>query len=419
MKVGIVGAGAAGLCAIKQSLSFGCDVIAFEQSDKIGGTWVYTDDVGKDKYGNGIHSSMYKGLHTNLPKELMSFPDFPFPSQEKSFISANDVNDYLNLYADSFNLREYIKFETHVVRVRPLLENVWEVIVKDSSAGKYETFLFDAVLVCNGHFSTPNTPRFPGRTDFKGRQVHSHEYRTAEPFANRRVLLVGAGPSGVDIVQEIAKVAAKVFWSNHLTTPKSIAHENLVQKPDVAELTAVGASFVDGSRESFDEIVYCTGYKYTFPFFSVDGGLACDDNFVRPLFKHCLNINQPSIGIIGLPVYVCPFQTFDLQIRFCLTFMTGRKELPSKEEMLEDTKRDMNGRWQRGFKREKAHAFGKGLQDVYFDELASAASIVPIKLVVLKMYDENKRHQEFDFANYRRYKFTILGDENFEARILP
>ena len=45
--------------------------VVYEQSNTIGGTWVYNDKVGSDDHGIPIHSSMYKSLKTNLPKEVM------------------------------------------------------------------------------------------------------------------------------------------------------------------------------------------------------------------------------------------------------------------------------------------------------------------------------------------------------------
>lgn len=420
MRIGVIGAGAAGLCAIKHAISFSCEVVAFEQSDVIGGTWVYTDEIGKDKYGNDIHSSMYKGLHTNLPKELMLFPDLPFPPQEKSFVSANDVNNYLKLYADTFNLRGHIKFQHHVLRLRPVPDtSTWEVTVINYSERKYEKYVFDAVLVCNGHFSTPSNPQLEGRDVFKGQQMHSHDYKVPTVFANKRVLVIGGGPSGIDISQEISQYAEKVFWSNHISPAKQVPGENLVQKTDIEKLTADGADFMDGSSETFDEIIYCTGYKYTYPFLSADCGISCDHNYIRPLYKHCLSINHSTLALIGLPFYVCPFQMFDLQIKFCLTFMTRRNQLPSKQEMIEDTNREMNGRWVRGLAKNKAHSMGHGHQDKYYADLAEAAKITPIKPVMLKMYDENRRNQQLDFANYRRMQFTVLDDENFVTKLLP
>lgn len=99
---------------------------------------------------------MYEGLRTNLPKEVMGFPAVPFPETGKSYISAEEVLQYYQNYADAFDLRKHIKFEHHVLRVRPLIDETWEVIVKDLSTKSLRLFIFDAVLVCNGHYSYPN-----------------------------------------------------------------------------------------------------------------------------------------------------------------------------------------------------------------------------------------------------------------------
>jgi dimethylaniline monooxygenase (N-oxide forming) len=197
MRICVVGGGgAAGVCAIKYCLQKNLDVIGFEQTSSIGGTWVYTDKIGFDEHNLPIHSSMYRSLHTNLPKELMCFPDFPFPPHEKSFLPASKVLTYLRNYADEFQVPKNIKFNHHVVSVRPLQTAVsgklWEVLVKNLITEAYETLQFDGVLVCNGHFSVPHIPKeFVGREVFKGHQMHSHDYRTNEIFTNKRVLVIG------------------------------------------------------------------------------------------------------------------------------------------------------------------------------------------------------------------------------------
>lgn len=62
LRVGVVGAGPAGLCAARHCLANGMSCTVFEQSGDIGGTWQYTECVGKDKYGIPIHTSMYRDL---------------------------------------------------------------------------------------------------------------------------------------------------------------------------------------------------------------------------------------------------------------------------------------------------------------------------------------------------------------------
>lgn len=190
MRLGIIGAGAAGICAAKHGLNFGHDVVVFEQTNQIGGTWIFTQETGKDKYGLDVHSSMYEELHTNLPKELMCYPDYPYAEQEKSYVPHKDVYEYLNSYADTFNVRECVKFEHHVLRVRPLNDDTWEVIVKNLPTDKYETYILDLILICNGHYQTPELPNYEGSKLFKGRQMHSHDYRNAESFKGKFDLLL-------------------------------------------------------------------------------------------------------------------------------------------------------------------------------------------------------------------------------------
>lgn len=62
MHIAVIGAGTAGICAAKHALAAGCKVTVFEQAKQVGGTWVYSDNIGKDEFGLDVHSSMYKGL---------------------------------------------------------------------------------------------------------------------------------------------------------------------------------------------------------------------------------------------------------------------------------------------------------------------------------------------------------------------
>lgn len=413
MKLCVIGAGAAGLCAARNGIKFGCEVTVFEQTDQIGGTWVYTDEVGKDKNGLNIHTSMYQGLHTNLPKEIMGFPDFPIPPQEKSYISSSDFLEFLHLYAKEFDIVKLVKFEHHVVKVLPLNDDSWEVIVRNLPDNKYENFFFDAVLVCNGHYFNPSLPVLKGSDAFKGKQIHAHDYRTAKSFLGEKVLVIGAGPSGVDLANEISKYAERVTLSHHLKEPINTKFlPNVDQKPDVAHLTNEGAVFVNETFQEYSIIFFCTGYLYTFPFLSSECGIICDDNYVRPLFKHCVNINRPSLGFIGLPFYVCATQMFDLQSRLFLTFMTKRKSLPTKQKMLDDERSEMESRWRKGLRKHQAHMMGPD-QFKYYEELAAAAEIEPIKPVMAKLHNFSSLRFLDDLINFRKEVFRILDDETF------
>jgi dimethylaniline monooxygenase (N-oxide forming) len=130
LRIAVIGAGVAGLNAARHGVSFGCDVTVFEQTSQLGGIWVFSDNVGKDKYGLEVHSSMYQGLKTNIPKEVMCYPDFPFPDKDESFLPSSEILNYLNEYADKFDIKKFIHFEHHVVRVVPQKDGTWEIIVR-------------------------------------------------------------------------------------------------------------------------------------------------------------------------------------------------------------------------------------------------------------------------------------------------
>ena len=92
---------------------------------------------------------------TNLPKEVMAFPDFPFPSEWTSFLSHQQVLKYLENYTSHFDLYKYIQFNSAVSSVRPLMGVnsrmlQWEVVVTDLDTQESQLLQFEAVIVCNG-----------------------------------------------------------------------------------------------------------------------------------------------------------------------------------------------------------------------------------------------------------------------------
>lgn len=121
-------------------------------------------------------------IRANGPYQLMEFHDHHFPNDIISFPWQREVLQYLNSYADSFDLKKFIKFNHLVVRVLPIENHKWEMIVKDLSNDEFDTKIYDVVLVCTGHFSAPRIPRVDGINEFRGKIVPSRDYRTPEPF---------------------------------------------------------------------------------------------------------------------------------------------------------------------------------------------------------------------------------------------
>ncbi|XP_060656174.1 senecionine N-oxygenase isoform X1 [Drosophila nasuta] len=411
MSLCIIGAGTAGLCCARRALEYQLCPTVFELSTDIGGTWVFNKNVGTVN-GIDVHSSMYENLRTNLPKEIMGYPDFKIGENKYSYIKSEEIYEFLNHYAEHFDLKKYIQFNSYVIRVLQK-NNMWQVMVKNVLTNKLQVQYFDHIFIANGHYNTPNYADIPNANLFKGNYLHSHDYRSSAIFADKTVLVIGGGPSALDLSNIISKSAKHVTLSHHVVgISNSIFLKNVATKPDVKELDEYGAHFVDGSYENFDTIFYCTGYKYAFPFLSVTTGIYVEDNYVQMLYKQCINIRNPTMAIIGLPFYVCAAQMMDLQARFVLSYFYGPNKLPSTQEMLEDTVGTMNKRWQAGYKKRQAHMLGEN-QMHYFTELANEAKIENIKPVMAKLHIESTNCFNENLLHFREDIFRLVDSETF------
>ncbi|KPP57514.1 flavin-containing monooxygenase FMO GS-OX-like 4-like, partial [Scleropages formosus] len=321
VRVAVLGAGAAGLCAARHLLSrpetFAPPVV-FEMTERVGGTWVYEERTGVYDNGWPIHSSMYRDLRTNLPKEVMMFPDFPFDPKLPSFLSHRDVLQYLERYCESQGIMPHIKFGTMVEEVKPITvmtgegKTTWEVTSCAASGGR-RTDTFDSVFICNGHYSVPYLPSIPGLEHFKGRVLHSHSYRYPEPFAGHSVVVLGAGPSGADISVELADVGAQVILSHGNTPIKCLFPTGVHQAPPISKVLENGElQFLDGSLAHPQVLLFCTGYKFNYPFLDTNIlGLQIQDHWISPLYKFLVPPAFPSLFIVGICKIICPFPHFD------------------------------------------------------------------------------------------------------------
>ncbi|CAG9820500.1 unnamed protein product [Phaedon cochleariae] len=440
MKICIVGAGAAGLAALKHSLDEGHDCELFEQTGFIGGVWKYVDKVGLDEFGLPIHTSMYEDLRTNLPKELMMFEDFPYKKElTRSYISFQEVYEYIEAYAEFFNLSTHIKLYHHLEAVSPIHGGKWSVQVKNLRTKKVETKDFDSIIICVGNYSDPIVPKLPGENEFAGSIIHSHDYRNTDPYKNKTVLVVGVGPSGIDIAAKVLAVAKKVIQCQRTAKIEyglKIA-EGVIVKPEVDEIFEKSVKFIDGSVEEIDDIILCTGYRFSFPFLTPQCGLEVEDHYVKYLYKHTINIEHPTMAFIGMPKNIPLFPSFCLQVswlnqlffipgvhsramyqpftdtlyiyraRFYLAFLRGNLGV-TKEEMREDVENFMKECKQSG-QQPNTKIDENGFRQFY-EELATLAHITPMKPVIPNIFDYLEKE---GFGNHN-INYKILNDEDFE-----
>ncbi|KAK4884073.1 hypothetical protein RN001_000344 [Aquatica leii] len=406
MKIAIIGAGVAGVVTLKYALERGHECECFEETGEFGGTWVYTDKTGVDENGMKIYRTMYKDLITNLPKEVMFFLDFPYPEHIKeSIITQPQVLQYLTDYVNKFDLEKHIKYHQTVVKVRPHNDDKWTVTTENVINKTQNSKIYESVFVCNGHFRYPKLPNIDSRNLFNGLQMHSSDYRNQNLYKNKRVLVIGASYSGIDVANHIKSVTKKLCLSHW--SPTNVKIESVVNKPAVSKMYPQGAVFADGTVEEFDIVIYCTGYEYKFPFLDDSCGITVNDNWVKPLYKHVINIERPTMYFIGIPFLVAAFQCCDIQARFSLAALEKKFVLPQKQHMLKDLNDYEFELKKNNVPNRHTHKIGQRIVS-YFAELAEIAAIRPIPNVYAKLYS----YVISQFGNQSK-NYVILNDEHF------
>ncbi|XP_071758340.2 uncharacterized protein LOC139914045 [Centroberyx gerrardi] len=422
LRVAVVGAGAAGLCAARHLLArpgtFAPPVL-YELGGTLGGTWVYDERVGTHDNGLPIHSSMYRNLRTNLPKEVMMFPDFPFDPQLPSFLPHQEVQRYLESYCRSHGIGPHIRFNTVVEDVKPVVtetRTTWEV-TSSGETGSQATETFDSVFVCSGHYSDPHVPNIPGIENFKGTVLHSHSYRHPEPFSGRSVVVLGAGASGIDISIELSGVDAQVTLSHSNPSLTFPLPSGIQQAAPVVAVEEDGhLRFQDGSAGAADVLLLCTGYRFTYRFLRPARlGLEVRDHLVTPLYRFMMPPAFPSLFIIGICKIICPFPNFHCQVQFALGVLDGSVALPSRADMEAEVRRDRQERAERGV--EPRHLLKlQEEQWSYCAALARRGRFAPLPPVTRRLYEEVWRQRRLHPQNYRKLNYRLVSDTQWELR---
>lgn len=194
-------------------------------------------------------------------------------------------------------------------------------------------------------------------------------------------------------------------------------------KPRISQVNEKSVLFGNGEEVEVDSIIFCTGtraieankfmsnriivigYCKEFPFLNKNCEIEIDDGWVMPLFKQIININHPTMAIIGLPNKVCPFPMGEYQSKFFLAYLKGNFKL-SKEEMLADMNADMELKRRAGIKKKNYHVLGD-LQGYYWDTLAVTAKIKRARPVLQKLYTFHKLVMSPDVS------YKIVNDNDF------
>ncbi|ODA84095.1 hypothetical protein RJ55_02613 [Drechmeria coniospora] len=398
-KIAIIGAGPAGLATAKYLRDQGDfeSIVVFEQQDEVGGIWNYSDvapgpypvpqldpffppdaPVPSSSSSQGapvFPSPIYDRLHANIPAALMSFSDRPFPGGSRLFPNRQDIQAYLVRYAE--DVRHLVRFcvaVTSVVREDHDGRDRWRLEAQSTVDGTMVVQdVFDAVVVANGHYSVPFIPPMANIEAFHKAHpsviTHSKQYRRPDDFKDAKVVVVGNGPSGVDLALQINQVSRgrTILSVRTPTSPDKLAHTGCEEVPEIAEFLPEqrAVRFKDGRVDTnIDAVVFCTGFLFSYPFLpDLQPKLITNGQGVHGLYKHLISIRHPTLVFPAPNMKSVPWQVSEAQAALVAAVWSNNLALPAREEM---------ERWSRELEEregESLHVFATFGDGHYINEL--------------------------------------------------
>jgi len=313
LDVVVIGGGQAGLATGWHLQQRGLEFLILDEQASPGGNW----------------RNYYDSLQLFSPAEYSALPGLPFPGDPKSYPLRDEVVRYLEAYAGEFRLP--FQGRTRVVGVAQK-GKVFEVHC-DTGA----IFIARSVVVASGGFSRPFTPSIPGLEGFSGTCLHSSAYRTPEPFAGQRIVVVGAANSAVQIAYELAGVAEVLLatrekirffpqrilgldfhawlkftrleqtrWLSDQSTPvldtgkyrKALDTSRFQRRGMFQQVLPDGVVWPDGSTTQIDALIFATGFQPNLDFLT---DLPVADRSGHVLQHNGVASQVPGLFFMGLP----------------------------------------------------------------------------------------------------------------------
>ncbi|GAM89245.1 hypothetical protein ANO11243_072820 [Dothideomycetidae sp. 11243] len=363
--VAIIGAGPSGLAAARFLLAeqHFKRIDVFEQRSRVGGVWNFNPavkhvpsdlplpqvapatDINAGEGSDEFLSPLYDLLETNIPKDLMRLSDVEWGQDVQLFPKHQTVTELVERYAD--HVRHLIRFDTRVLHVQSKAAD-HEVapgwIVRTRGLDGVEVVQeYDAVIVANGHFNVPHIPDYPGLKDWGSRNPggvsHSMFYKHPDDYQDKKIVVVGNAPSGIDIANQIKVTCRSPLLHSQRSESFLLSDPEPCRKvmPAIAEFlpgSDRAIRFVDGHIErDIDQVLFCTGYLYSFPFLDVSPPVIDDGVYVKGLWQHLFYRHDPTLAFTVLQQRVIPFPMAEAQAAVLARVWSGRLSLPSEMEM--------------------------------------------------------------------------------------
>ena len=419
----IIGAGSSGLAVLKALLEGGAPgpVVCFERGSKIGGNWVFDNDNGQ--------SRIYRSLRINTSRDRMQFSDFPMPAHYPDYASHEQVARYFEAYAEAFGLRPSIRFRSTVANVTPSVGG-YLVRCSDGTEQRFGAVIvanghhwdpaypdpappgvFRGLTLHAHDYVSPDEPHAlrdrrvvvvgigNSAVDIASELAHAGASVTLSvrrgawvlpKFAfGRPIDQPGIIPKGLP--EELKTTISELWYRARVGDPRSFglpapdhrllhAHPTLsdellpllrsgriVARPAISQFAGQAVHFVDGEQTEADAVIYCTGYKVTFPFFDPSFVSAPDNEL--PLFLRCFHLEHAGLMFAGLAQPLGAIMPLvEAQGRLFARYLSGEYELPERAEMRARAERE-RAHVRRRFVPSKRHTMQVDF-DAYLDDLA-------------------------------------------------
>lgn len=415
--VAIIGAGPSGLAvlrafeAARESGAEVPDIVCYEKQADWGGQWNYNWRTGLDEYGEPVHSSMYRNLWSNGPKEGLEFADYTFDEHFGRPVSSYPPRpvlwDYIAGRVEKSDVRRHIRFETAVRWVTYDEQSAtFSVTSAHLPTGRDTTEVFDYVIVASGHFSYPNFPSFHGVETFGGPVMHAHDFRGAEGLRDKHVLVVGSSYSAEDIGSQAYKMGAASVTASYRTSPMGYDWpDGFTERPGIDRIEQNTVHFVDGSSKEIDAIIACTGYLHKYPFLPESLALDSPNNvYPEGLYKGVVWQRNPKLFYVGAQDQWFTFNMFDAQAWFVRDLIMGRTDLPdaaAREESMAE--------WKKKFEAIGDASDEIAFQGEYVKDLIDRTDYPSFDVDgVVKIFQEWKHDKAGDIMGYRDYTYTSV-----------
>ena len=321
----VIGAGQAGLSAayhlqhrgyvpVSRAKPGSRTFVVLDAEDAPGGAWQHRWASLKMATVNGIYE----------------LPGFPVPPAAPYTASRDVLPTYFAEYEDRFALEVQRPVRVRAVRRAP------DRLIVETDTGDVWSAAY--VINATGTWTSPYWPYYPGRELFRGRQLHVHDYVSADEFAGQRVVIVGGGISATQLLEEISRVGdtfwvtrSEPVWVDRFSEPEIIAslarveertrqglppmsivrvtgsHRTpwieradargvLVRHPMFERIEEHGVRMPDGSFERADAILWATGFRAALTHLA-PLGLRTQEGGVR--VANGRSIDEPRLFIIG------------------------------------------------------------------------------------------------------------------------